>query len=88
MATGGHNGCVVPAGCCASDVDCLPTEECVEPTTCAVGQMTGGVCKPKPTFNVCWRNADCGFKLCIGAQVCRCGAACLVADKAGDCAMP
>ena len=88
-ASGGHDGCIVPAGCCSSDADCLPTEECVNPTVCAAGQMAGGVCKPKPTpITACWRNEDCAFRVCFGAQVCPCGAACLVADKLGGCGMP
>ena len=85
---GGRGACSKPAGCCASDADCPPTEECVSPTACVSGQVTG-VCKTKPTsVTTCWRPEDCQFRQCFGAQVCPCGAACLVADQIGGCAMP
>lgn len=77
-------------GCCAIDTDCLPAEECVNPTACTAGQATKGVCKPKPpaSTTMCWRPEDCAFHVCFGAQVCPCGAACLVADTVGGCGMP
>jgi hypothetical protein len=45
-----------------------------------------GVCKTRFTGNntQCWRSSDCAHG-CNGAQVCPCGAACLVADMPGTC---
>ena len=86
---GGHGACVVPTGCCATDADCLPTEECVNPAVCVANEMTAGKCKPKPTsITTCWRNEDCPFHICTGAVVCPCGSECLRADEPGGCAMP
>ena len=82
---GGSGDCLAPAGCCALNSDCASTEECVN-ASCAAGQMTAGVCKPKPTTSgTCWSDADCPLRSCAGAQVCPCGAACLVADTLGSC---
>ena len=38
------------------------------------------------TPGMCWGDEDCGNgQVCMGASVCECGSACLVADMPGTC---
>jgi hypothetical protein len=63
-------------GCCTMDMECgdLVPAECVN-----------GVCVT-PLLGQCWRDADCdGGKVCQGASVCPCGAACDEPDSPGKC---
>ncbi|HEX2672936.1 MAG TPA: hypothetical protein VHM25_18760, partial [Polyangiaceae bacterium] len=63
--------------CCLSDDDCPDQGECV-----------AGVCKAPPSEG-CWRDDDCpGSSGCVMANICRCGASCLVADSPGNCVIP
>jgi hypothetical protein len=79
------------AGCCYLDEDCASGEECVgaecgELSPGAPPVAIAGVCKQRfPSVSTqCWQASDCADG-CTGVQVCRCGAACLVADMAGTC---
>ena len=96
-ATGGSGGtsgvsCPGPApqGCCLKDDDCTGNQGaqiCV--TAACKSSSVAGVCKPQiPSDSTqCWSDADCfGTERCMGAQVCPCGAACLLADQIGHCA--
>lgn len=67
-----------PPGCCGAGVPCPNGGTCVEaqqnckdPTELQAGQ--------------CWADANCPGAVCQGANVCPCGALCLVADKPGAC---
>jgi len=80
-----------PHGCCLKDDDCpignQGVQSCV--TTACQSSSVAGVCKPQiPSDSAqCWSDADChGTERCMGAQVCPCGAACLLADQIGHCA--
>ena len=87
--SGGSSGtCLRAKGCCANDNDCIAGDECVG-GTCSATLTSAGVCKPKPTGNACWSNADCSVltPTCNGPSVCKCGEECLVADKTGTCAL-
>lgn len=73
-------GTCVPksANCCRDAGDCKDGAECVK-----------GVCKTPPGSGGCWTDRDCPTGgSCSGAMVCACGAACLVADTPGLCAVP
>jgi hypothetical protein len=85
-------GCPGPApqGCCLKDDDCPIGNEGVQicVTTACQASSVAGVCKPQiPSDSTqCWSDADCyGTERCVGAQVCPCGAACLLADQIGHC---
>jgi hypothetical protein len=87
---GGAGGCTAQAGCCAVDHDCSSGQECVGGTTCSAGAAASGVCASKPSqAGRCWRDDDCSGSAgrCVGAQICPCQAACLVADSPGTCAL-
>jgi hypothetical protein len=73
--------CTITPTCgCMRDGDCPGSDECVLTSS-------GGVCKMRVAAPSCWRDDDCGAGgSCVGAQVCQCGARCLVADHAGTCA--
>jgi hypothetical protein len=79
-----------PPGCCLKDDDCASAQGaqiCVT-AGCTTSSVKAGVCKPQiPSDSTqCWSDADCfGTERCVGAQVCPCGAACLVADEVGHC---
>jgi hypothetical protein len=63
------------AGCCRNDEACMTGNECV-----------AGVCKLKLPAGSCWSDRDCSNgTTCRNAQVCRCGAACLLPDVMGQC---
>jgi len=80
-----------PQGCCLKDDDCPVGNQGVQicvTTACQAGSVAG-VCKPQiPSDSTqCWSDADCyGTERCVGASVCPCGAACLLADQIGHCA--
>ncbi len=80
-AAGGCRGtppCATTCGC-VRDRDCSATEECV-------ATASGGVCHPKLTVPMCWRNSDCPRgQTCMGERVCPCGASCFAADAPGTC---
>ncbi len=69
-----------PGGCCANGTSCAAGESCVHgPDKCkSQAELKAGQC---------WIDSDCakGTGTCKGANVCPCGAMCLVADKAGTC---
>jgi hypothetical protein len=87
-AGGGAVACTTrEPGCCFRDGDCAAGEECVG-AICTVTELNPGVCKMRPASSGgCWHNADCPSPpgVCTGAQVCPCGAACLVPDTLGTC---
>jgi hypothetical protein len=63
------------ASCCRSNQDCMTGSECV-----------AGVCKLQPAAGMCWDDRRCfGGTKCKNAQVCPCGAACLLPDVLGQC---
>jgi hypothetical protein len=80
------------AGCCYLDEDCPDNQECVGAFCGSFGGpgtppvAIPGVCKQRFAAGgtQCWRDGDCAHH-CTGAQVCRCGTACLVADVPGMC---
>ena len=89
---GGNPACTTSsAGCCYTDKDCASNQECVGATCGATGPgvpfvAVAGVCKTRLTDgSKCWQSSDCSHG-CTGAQVCPCGAACVVADMPGTCA--
>ncbi len=70
----------VNTGCCKVDTDCK--------SGLCVGGATGyGVCKDPSTLGKgqCWTDAQCGGKVCKGAQACPCNAKCFVPDSPGSC---
>ena len=97
-ATGGSAGTTgvscpgpAPQGCCLKDDDCPIGNQGVQicVTAACKTNSVAGVCKPQiPSDSTqCWSDADCfGTERCVGAQVCPCGAACLLADQLGHCA--
>jgi hypothetical protein len=69
------------------DPACCTAGPCAVGKTCAEGQA----CKANGELSPgqCWGNANCAAgESCVGANVCPCGAMCLVADKAGQCKTP
>ena len=71
---------VVPGGCCND------TKGCSAGNTCA-GGGANKICKSQAELKPggCWADADCSGGTCKDANVCPCGAMCLVADKQGSC---
>lgn len=69
-----------PGGCCSD------AKGCASGSTCA-GGGTNKICKSQAELSPggCWADADCMGGTCKGANVCPCGAMCLVADKQGSC---
>lgn len=73
-----------PTGCCYLDSQCARGSRCVG-EVCA--DRTAGMCKPRTVEpGSCWESSDCGDGTCIGADICPCGAACLLPDRPGTCA--
>lgn len=82
---------------CPCDADCgIATHQgvCATSETCCGGpcgkgeSCVGGVCKGSGNLMAgqCWSDLDCtGGAACKGANICPCGAMCLVADKPGTC---
>ena len=63
-------------GCCLSDTDCADNKECVR-----------GVCEQRSSTGGCWTDRDCStIEICLGVNVCPCGADCFAADMPGGCA--
>jgi hypothetical protein len=63
------------ASCCRTNEACMTGYECV-----------AGVCKLQPAVGMCWDDRRCvGGTKCKNAQVCPCGAACLLPDVMGQC---
>jgi hypothetical protein len=84
---GAPMACTMPprTGCCFVDGDCAgPRERCVGSVCDASGE---GVCKADPPgADTCWDDKDCrAGTTCMSANICPCGAACLVADMPGVC---
>lgn len=72
--------------CCYDDGDCARGDYCVGELCSNIGTAAPGVCKPLLSFPECWEDSDCGLRgTCVGAQVCACGAFCLIADSPGQC---
>lgn len=72
-------------GCCFEDSQCshIKGGECVG-EVCSSGQA--GVCKGPTKTGQCWEQDDCGRgQQCVGANICPCGAKCLVPDSPGTC---
>jgi hypothetical protein len=90
--TGGAGGVAAcsspPTSCCFGDGDCGANEECVG-ARCNTTDPAAGVCKQRLDRGQCWQSSTCPFPpgLCGGAQVCPCGAVCLVPDTPGTCGM-
>ncbi|MDP3278790.1 MAG: Kazal-type serine protease inhibitor domain-containing protein [Deltaproteobacteria bacterium] len=79
--------CRVGPSCCFADSDCGRGTYCAPLNACTGGVATG-VCKSPPLVaGQCWRDSDCGAvgRRCMGANICPCGAACLLPDSAGRC---
>ncbi|MSP16510.1 MAG: hypothetical protein EXR73_07865 [Myxococcales bacterium] len=71
-----------PMGCCMDDLDCAGEERCVL-ELCGI---TAGLCKRAPPPPSCWTDEDCvAGRRCEDANICPCGALCLVADMPGTC---
>lgn len=80
-----------PTGCCTSATDCGSGSNCVG-LQCSDPGAKAGVCKAKTTavgLGVCWDDLDCPQATfhCVAARICPCGAACLLADALGNCAL-
>lgn len=64
--------CGAAGGTCATGFTCVEGPDvCVKDFSAPAGQ--------------CWSNTDCPGGTCKGANICPCGAQCLVADKPGTC---
>ena len=81
-------GALPPLSCCYTDASCADTDRCVGGICPTTTLGAAGVCKPKRvTAGSCWDNTDCGLGgVCVGANICPCGAACFVPDSPGTCA--
>jgi hypothetical protein len=82
---GGPCSLPCPMGCCGPASNSCTTSV-GKPGECVHAGVTG-TCKDPTELKPgqCWTSADCGPATCQGANVCPCGAACLVADKPGTC---
>jgi hypothetical protein len=61
---------------------------CKQDADCASGACAGTICKGSADLKAgqCWTTSQCPVgTACKGANVCPCGAMCLVADKPGTC---
>jgi hypothetical protein len=74
-------------GNCFNDFQCAENQRCYG-AACGMSADAPkpGDCRQAPPEHLCWGDEDCGNgQVCMGASVCECGSACLVADTPGNC---